>query len=259
MILTDVKIKEFGESLISPFNDSQVQAVCYDLTAHRFFAEPNKDVNRYELKPMSSVFVECYEQIKLPNNLTATVLLRNSRIRQGLLLTAPLYHPGHNTPVFFRLTNVTSKIIELEEGMGFASIMFEELTENTAQPYQGTFQNEDKYKGMGKYSDTYKKSMKDIEDKVESVKHIERGIYSNVLAIMSIFIAAFSIININVTLSQSDLPLLTLVVFNLCTIGSIAFLVGLVTKIIDSKKNSNTIFWISALAFVGALLSFLCW
>lgn len=258
MILADVSIKKMGESLISPFEASKVGALCYDLTARRFFAEEGKDVNRYELKPMCSVFVECYETIHVPNNMAGIVILRNSRIRQGLSLTAPVYHPGHKTPVFFRVTNMTSKTIELEEGVGLASIMFEELTEATSQPYNGTFQNEDKYKGMGSYSETYKKEMKEIEDKVESVKHIERGIYSNVLAIMSIFIAAFSIININVTLSQSDLPLMSLVVFNLCTVGSIAFLVGLVTKIVDPHKSTGySVFAFSALAFILAFISFL--
>ena len=255
MILADVSIKKMGDSLISPFEANKVGALCYDLTAKRFFVEDGKDVSCFELHPMCSVFVECRENIQIPNNMAGIVTLRNSRIRQGLSLTAPIYHPCHKTPVFFRVTNMTSKTIELKEGAELASIMFEELSEPTSQPYNGTFQNEDKYKGMGSYSETYGKEMKEINDKVESIKHIERSIYSNVLAIMSIFIAVFSVININVNLSQSDMPLSSLIVFNLCTIGSIAFLVGLVIRIVDSKRSSNySIFVLSAIMFILAFI-----
>ena len=46
------------------------------------------------------------ELIHLPSTLVARVMLRNSRIRQGLSLDAPLYFPGHSTRVFFRVTNI---------------------------------------------------------------------------------------------------------------------------------------------------------
>lgn len=256
MILADVSIKKMGDSLISPFQETQLGALCYDLVSDRFFTEEGKDFRTFELMPAASVFVQCREVIHLPDNLAATVILRNSRIRQGLALSAPVYHPGHKTPVFFRVTNLTSKVIELHEEDCLASIMFEQLTESTSQPYEGTFQNESKYKGMGRYSDTYKKSMKEIDDKIDSVKHIERGIYSNVLAIMSIFIAAFTILNLNVTLTQENAPLSSMVVFNLCTLGSIAVLIGLVNKIVNSdKKCGYYLFIVGAIAFVAALIA----
>ena len=255
MILADVSIKKMGDSLISPFQEAQLGALCYDLISDRFFTEEGKDFRTFDLMPAASVFVQCRESINLPANIAARVILRNSRIRQGLALTAPVYHPGHNTPVFFRVTNMTSKVIELHEEDCLASIMFEQLTENTTRPYEGTFQNESKYKGMGRYSDIYKKNMKEIDDKIDSVKHIERGIYSNVLAIMSIFIAAFTILNINVTLTQSNTPLSSLIIFNLCTLGSIAFLIGLVNKIVNSEKKCGyCLFLVGALAFIAAVL-----
>ena len=36
MILTDHKIKEYGQKLVAPFAEDRVQAVGYDLTAKTF-------------------------------------------------------------------------------------------------------------------------------------------------------------------------------------------------------------------------------
>lgn len=79
------------------------------------------------------------------------MILRNSRIRQGLHLDAPLYLPGHETIVYYRVTNFSGRAITLKEGDGIAAITFEELPEPVDSPYSGGFQKEMKFSGMGKY------------------------------------------------------------------------------------------------------------
>lgn len=227
-MLTDRQIKAQGAQVISPYNEQQVQAIGYDLTSETFYRLDEKEVQFIELQPMESVFVRCKENIFLPNDMAAKVVLRNSRIRQGLLLTAPVYYPGHKTPVFFRITNVSASEITLKQGCGLATIMFERLSEEVEHPYSGTFQQEKQYVGMGAYKDVYTSAMSRASQKIDELKSTEKNIYTNVLALLAIFVAVFSVINVNVSLvNAGDPSLIKLVVWNLCTLGAVGFLVSL--------------------------------
>ena len=62
----------------------------------------NKESKNIKLEPHDSAFVMSKESIELPNNIIAKVVLRNSRIRQGLTIDTPIYQPGHRTKVFFQ-------------------------------------------------------------------------------------------------------------------------------------------------------------
>lgn len=78
----------------------------YDLTTDYFYVGGGR-ASSAKLMPGDSAFVVAKEIVALPDDLAARALLRNSRIRQGLSLDAPLYFPGHKTAVFFRVTNVS--------------------------------------------------------------------------------------------------------------------------------------------------------
>lgn len=147
MILTDRKIKAYGQNLVAPFAEDRVQAVGYDLTAKTFLLSSEQALSEVPLEPMASVFVQCEEEIALPADITATIQLRNSRIRQGLILTAPRYYPGHCTPVYFRVTNFSREAVRLAAGDGIATIIFERLEYPGDHPYDGKFQHETKFGG----------------------------------------------------------------------------------------------------------------
>lgn len=100
MILCDKQICEYGNTLIRPFSKDAVQSIAYDLQTESFTNERGKERTEFSLQPGESVFVRSKEEIKLKADIVGKVILRNSRIRQGLLLTAPVYYPGHNTKVF---------------------------------------------------------------------------------------------------------------------------------------------------------------
>lgn len=170
-MLVDGEIIKIGEKLISPFKEENVQAVGYDLTSHVYWTADGVELDHIELGPMQSVFVQCKETIALPDNMTAQVFLRNSRIRQGLLLTAPLYQPGHKTPVYFRVTNVGGHVVPLKSGDGLAILIFEALGASVDRPYQGTFQNEGKYRGMGDYAELYA-SQGDVREGAEKTEDL---------------------------------------------------------------------------------------
>lgn len=101
MVLADSRIKELIYSGVLDNADlSKVGPVSYDLTTRAFYTNDGEQAS-VTLLPGDSVYVASKEAIHLPDNLVARVLLKNSRMRQGLSLDAPLYFPGHSTVGFF--------------------------------------------------------------------------------------------------------------------------------------------------------------
>ena len=114
MLLIDKKLFKQGASMIEPFDEEQVTNIGYDLRTDCFFLDTNTSKKEVDLAPGDTVFVRTTETLDLPNDMAAAVQLRNSRIRQGLSLTAPIYQPGHKSKVFFRVTNATKQVIHLD-------------------------------------------------------------------------------------------------------------------------------------------------
>lgn len=254
MFLTDRQISERGSKLILPFNNAHVQNICYDLSTESFCSEPNAETESTTLAPGGSVFVKTAEAVNLPDNMVGIVCLRNSRIRQGLDLSAPVYQPGHYTKIFFRLTNISQQSIRLGKDDEIASIMFSELSESVQAPYEGTFQSEFTFRGMGKYGPSLSKEVSEIEKKVDRVENIEKDIYGNVLAIMAIFVGIFSLINVNVTLAAQNVDIKMLLTMNLTTVSSISFLLAVINTMLPSGKYRKAV-WIACIsAFVLTLV-----
>ena len=80
-------------------------------------------------------------------------------MRQGLVVAGPYYQPGHNTYAFLRVGNISENVIKLEKGTNIAQVMFEQLSDIPDMPYDkqpsASFQNEDKYRGLGNYKEEY--------------------------------------------------------------------------------------------------------
>jgi deoxycytidine triphosphate deaminase len=242
-----------GKHMIKPFDADRVTNIGYDLSTDKFTNGKNEDVKSIRLMPHDSAFVMSREIIELPNNVLAKVILRNGRLRQGLLLDAPIYQPGHKTKVFFRITNMSEMAIDLDERADFATIMFEELDDNVDHPYMGTFQNEFDYAGMGDYSSTFSREYESIDDKLKTIKDSEKHIYGNVLAIMGIFVGVFSLINLNVSLSEHGFDAKYLLILNAVTIGAIGSLMATIDVIINDSRKKKI--WImSGVFFIAAIL-----
>ena len=254
MPLSDNRMKSICPDIISPYKESNVSNICYDLTTNAFCISPGNEQKEIELNPGDSVFVQTEECIKLPNDITAEVHLRNRRIRQGLSLDAPVYQPGHYTRVFFRVTNVSRQQIHLDSETGLASLMFEPITGHVDHPYDGGFQDEIDYRGLGKYSSELSKDIRDIDGKIDSIKNIERNVYANVLSIMAIFVGIFTLININITAAMHKADIKMLLSLNLTTIGSVGFLVAMINTIIPDGKHKRTAWAACVLAYVAAVI-----
>ena len=198
--------------------DENAGPVSYDLTTQNFFTSKEsyrQALTTYMLNPGDSVFVASVEIINLPDDLACSVLVKNSRLREGLRLDAPLYFPGHRTRVFFRITNVSGDSITLDTGKGIAQLAFEKLDRPTDKPYVGAFSDESAFKGLGDYESLY--------------EGIERRIYGNVMTLMAIFAAVFTLININMGTAQNHPDATFVIAVNLATVGSFAILAGLIS------------------------------
>lgn len=244
MFLIDKKISEMGSSLLKPFDEESVTNIGYDLKTESFFLDANRPRTEVDLAPGDTVFVRTVETITLPDDMAAQVQLKNSRIRQGLSLEAPIYQPGHHTKVFFRVTNITRQMMHLDIQKGIAYLVFIPLGESAAKPYNGTFQNEKDFVGMGAYQSALADDMTDIE----------KNVYGNVLSIMGIFIGIFSLVNVNLSLAATNATMATLLTFNFATVGAIAFLIGLINAILPDGKNHGLIWIASGIAFAASIV-----
>ena len=165
MVLADSRVNELVDSgVLANASRDNIGPVSYDLTTDGFYTQAGK-VSNISLMPGDSVFVATRESIHLPKNLVARVLIKNSRLRQGITLDAPLYFPGHETVVYFRVTNVSSDEISLSPARPIAQLTFEEVSGEVERPYQGTFSNEFEFKGLAGYKDIYAAETRRIEEK----------------------------------------------------------------------------------------------
>lgn len=245
MTLTDKKIKELMRAgVLLNAEEYNVDLVHYDLRTEYFCRKEDKHMLDVCLKPGDSVFVQSVEIINLPKDMLARVILRNSRIRQGLSIEAPVYFPGHNTKVFFRVTNVSADEITLDTEKGIASIMFEQLEEEPEEKYSGSFQGEMVFSDMASYKDTYKEEIKELKKETDKLENMESRLYANVITILTVFVGIFSLINVNVSAAYTEaFTTAKLIVFNLATVGSVAVMTGLLHNFF--QKKSKCAVWVA--------------
>lgn len=258
MFLVDSEIREeIKKGLLMNSTEGHIGPIGYDLVSEFFIGDHKEEQASFVLSPGESVFVGAKEIVKMPNDLVGKIYLRNSRIRQGLTLDAPVYQPGHHTRVFFRITNVSKANISLHKGDGIAMMCFDKLCMAPDHSYRGEFQSEFDYNGMGKYGDQYTQQMQELEDKITSLKDLEKGLYTNMLSLMAIFFGIFSLVNVNLSAISSKWSMVQLVVCNSAIIGGISVLIGLIRILIPdlAKKKLSKVYWVlPAICFLISIL-----
>lgn len=255
MYLSDTKIRELIDNKVLLHADvSNIGQVTYDLRTDGFYVNENKTTG-VELNPGDSVFVSCVECVQLPNDLTASILLRNSRIRQGLSLDAPLYFPGHGTRLFYRVTNVSGNSISLDNSKGIAQVAFEHVEGTVAHPYAGAFSDELNFNGLADYSDVYAEELKKVEDKKEEVINIESRIYGNVLALFAVFAAIFTLVNVNAAGLSSNITTARFVALDLSIIGGFLIFAFAIKSLLakEGAKKSCALLILGILCITGAV------
>lgn len=245
MIYSKIDIEKLiDESILREADKNGVGVVSYDLKTKCFYAD-NREHETFSLMPGDSVFAGSVETVNLPNNLVATVLLRNRWIRQGLLLDAPMYFPGHETRFFFRLTNLSGEKLELKSTEGYAQIIFEQITGKDLD-YEGSFEKEFTFRGIGKFQlyESNHRRNEEIERRIiESESRIvesEQRVYVNVLAILSVIVAVLSIAGINIIANTT----IQIAVHVLLICGAFSLLFGLLTMLVKQSERFEKIWWL---------------
>ena len=83
--------------LIENMKSTHLGSVAYDLTVKNVCWVDEKGTHQEEshiLKRGESVFVSSEEILNIPNNMIGIIIPRNSSIRMGLDIAAPVYQPG---------------------------------------------------------------------------------------------------------------------------------------------------------------------
>lgn len=230
MLLSDKGINDLVDSgAIEGGRASSVGPVSYDLGTLCFYTRGGK-ADHAELMPGESVFVGSEEVLHVPSGLAARVLLKNSRIRQGLALDAPLYFPGHSTRVFFRVTNVSADAVALDCSRPIAQVAFETVQEGTT--YDGAFAGEFDFRGLASYSDVLGPQMRELDAKRDEVAGIERRMYGNVLALFAVFAAIFTLVNVSASSLSTECSPAWLVTVDLMVIGGFSLLASAIERIV---------------------------
>ena len=195
MILVDKNIKEYvsrNELITEGYDEANVNGVSYDLTIGSILDEKENEVDQYQLEPGEIVFIKSREMLKIPLDILGRIAEKNSRMRQGLKIDGPHYQPGHETYPYLRVQNVSgTNTVTLTKGMRVAQIIFEQLQEQPDVTYDlqkgASFQNEEKYRGLGNYQKEYSRQIRSKEKQaLDELENVSQKIYANVLTIMGV-------------------------------------------------------------------------
>lgn len=246
MIIVDKQIKERvsqGQLIVENYKEENVGAVSYDITLDKVITEDGEK-NTYELVPGEVVYVKSLEKIKIPENMMGRVTEKNSRMRQGLVVAAPCYQPGHTTYMFLRIQNVSADIITIRSGIQIAQIMFETLAETPDVPYNqnttSSYNDETQYIRFGRYESEYKADMKKYQAVKEDLENKETKIYANILTLMGIFISMFSLVAINFgSLTQNNMSPKYMCVMNVSLSLVITVMLGIILIFLNKAKNKK--------------------
>lgn len=239
----DKKIKENGKNIIKPFSEDKIGCISYDIAYDGYIDKNNNLIKGSVLiNPGESIIVKAIESIEVPNNVVITVGEKNSRIRQGLSISAPKYFPSHKTNIYLRISNISPMQIEIKEGETIAQLFIEDLNEEPETLYanntSASFNDEINYLGYGKYEDAYNKQMRKIKIEVDKLENLENNLYANILTLMGIFVSIFSLIVVNVS-NFASLEIKALLKINISMAFIIAILLGVILFFMNKKRFSD--------------------
>ena len=267
MILVDKDIKDLasrGLLIAEGYDEENVGSVSYDLTIDEIISDQDTHLKAVTLEPDGVVFIKTKELLRIPENMLGRIAQKNSRMRMGLYVDGPHYHPGHETYAFLRVRNISADSIRIEQGQQIAQIMFEQLTQTPDHLYgqdaHKAFADEKEYRGLSTYKKEYEKYVTKIEKVRDSIENKETQIYANVLTLMGIVAAVFAIITLNFeAFAKAQLDIKFILTMNLSLIFALSVFFGLLYLIINRKeKNGFHIAYIIVLVLILAALVGIC-
>lgn len=252
LILVDRDIKELADNkqlIISGYNEDNVNCISYDLTLDYCIDSNGEKHKEFEIQPGETIFICTAEKLSIPLNMLGRIAEKNSRIRQGLVVSGPHFQPGHVTYAFLRISNISTNVIVLKQGMKIAQIIFEQLTQEPEIPYNqqegAAFNEEVEFRGLGNYEEEYAKQSKKVLDRQkEDIQNLSQNIYANVLTIMGVLVAIFSMLSINYqAFIQATITSGYIIVMNLTLALCIVVMMGIIFLFINKAEHKGFI-WV---------------
>lgn len=244
MILVDREIKQRGKDIvIEGYDENNVNSVSYDVTLECIITN-DAEKESYILQPGETIFVRTREMIHMPDDLMGRIGEKNSKMRLGIQVSGPHYFPGHKTYMFLRVSNISPNRIKIEKGDKIAQIFFEQLKEVPQKTYNlqenASFNNEEKYRGFAGYQDEYERKILKIEQQKEELEEKESKMYANIMTIMGVFVAVFSMIMVNFTNVNAGITNLKFLIMLNISLGIVVVLfVGLMLIFLNKAKSKN--------------------
>ena len=260
-MLVDTEIKKLisEQNVISGVHEESIGPISCDIHINGIISNDHC-IRSFELAPMEGCIVEAQEAIDVPDDMTFRVGQKNSLIRLGLYVDAPQYFPGHKTKMYLRVMNFSSKLITLNEGMAIAQLFFEKLDQAPTKTYEdqadASFNNETVYRGYANYKKQYDSISRTVEKAKEDIDGKANQIYANVLTLMGIIAAIFSLVTVN---SQYFLNTAvsgkTMIAVNISLVFIVMVMLLTVTCLINKPKNNNYIPCVIGILLVTGILS----
>jgi dUTPase len=142
-LLSGEEIRSSG--LVEQSEDRFYRATTYDLTVGDIILDGGKtrEGSTYELKPGGMVRVVSTEALRLPDNITGHVLLKNDLCTKGVLaINIGVVDPGFEGPISSTLINFGRADFVVEKGTPFLRVSFHHCPKSTladaAQKYDRT-------------------------------------------------------------------------------------------------------------------------
>lgn len=137
----------------------------------------------------------------------------------------------------------SSKIV-VKKNDSIAQLIFEELKEQPDETYNkqanASFNEEDAYKGLGKYKDEYEERIQKVKDTEKNLEGKINNIYVNMITLMGVFVSIFSLIMVNFTTHNSDnYNVKSMVVMNISLGAIIALFIGLLMIFINKANDKK--------------------
>lgn len=239
-------------------DDKNFHNVAYDLRVNDIIwvDDDTRKADSHVLKAGESVFVATIETIEMPDDCIGQIIPRNSSIRMGLDIEAPVYQPGHKTRFFIRVTNTGSNEITIGKGMSIFALMLYKLDHNVTHPYEGAFTDEFSFTETAMTHSVKTAIAEATTKKEKAVQDVTKNIYATVITLMAIFVALFSAIIINAKAIPDIHGTGDLLRYNLIAFGSISGFIALVSFLLESVSNKIR-GGLIAICFICLALAFL--
>lgn len=94
-----------------------------------------------DLDPKGHKLISTYESIELSNQILATIHLKSSLSREGLVGSFAIIDPGYRGQLTLSLFNASTTLVSIKEREPIVQIVFHKTGEPSSKPYSGKYQD----------------------------------------------------------------------------------------------------------------------